>query len=75
MNIEAFRKPESCHNGKSEFKVSRSTLQRINEAQSDMRGVKEGWYVMDDEGRLTSGPFSTRDDCLDCLRSAIQQTN
>jgi hypothetical protein len=40
-----------------------------------MRGVKEGWYVMDDEGKLTSGPFSTRDDCLDCLRTVIQPMN
>jgi len=37
---------------------------RISEAQSDMRGVKEGWYVMDDEGKLIFGPFSTREDCL-----------
>ena len=37
---------------------------RISEAQSDMRGVKEGWYMMDEEGHLTLGPFSSRDDCL-----------
>lgn len=34
----------------------------INEDQSDMRGVKEGWYAMDDEGKLTSGPFPSRED-------------
>jgi hypothetical protein len=48
---------------------------RINEDQSDMRGVKEGWYAMDQEGKLTLGPFSSRDDCLICLKRAAQLTN
>jgi len=48
---------------------------RINEDQSDRRGVKEGWYVMDGEGKLTFGPFSSRDDCLICLRTAVQPTH
>jgi len=61
--------------GKSEYEVTGSTPHRINEAQSDMRGVKEGWYVMDDEGKLTFGPFPTRDDCLDCLRAVIRTMN
>ena len=61
--------------GKSEYEVSGPIPHRINEAQSDMRGVKEGWYVMDDEGKLTFGPFSTRDDCLNCLRPIIRPTN
>lgn len=60
---------------KPEYEVSGPIPHRINEAQSDMRGVKEGWYVMDDEGKLTSGPFSTRADCLDCLRTAVRPTN
>ena len=57
------------------YRMSEPSPHRVNEHQSDMRGIKEGWYVMDDEGKLTLGPFSTRDDCLDCLRSAIQSTN
>ena len=48
---------------------------RINEVQSDMRGVKEGWYAMDKEGKLTLGPFSSRDDCLICLRTVAQPTH
>ena len=48
---------------------------RINEAQSDLRGVKEGWYAMDEDGKLTLGPFSSRDDCLICLRTAQRPTN
>jgi hypothetical protein len=36
----------------------------IDEVQSDRRGVKEGWYAMDKNGRLTSGPFFSRESCL-----------
>jgi hypothetical protein len=36
----------------------------INEDQSDMRGVKEGWYATDKAGKLTSGPFSSLEECL-----------
>jgi hypothetical protein len=34
----------------------------INENISDMRGIKHGWYAMDDDGNLSSGPFSSRDE-------------
>jgi hypothetical protein len=30
----------------------------INELQSDLRGVKEGWYATDKRGNLLLGPFS-----------------
>ena len=36
----------------------------INENQSDMRGIKPGWYAMDDDGNLSSGPFSSHEACL-----------
>jgi len=36
----------------------------INETKSDIRGVKPGWYAMDDAGKLSSGPFSSREECL-----------
>jgi len=48
---------------------------RINEAQSDLRSIKEGWYAMDEDGKLTLGPFSSRGDCLICLRTAQRPTN
>jgi len=32
----------------------------INEHQSDMRGIKDGWYAMEKGGNLVSGPFSSR---------------
>jgi hypothetical protein len=44
----------------------------INENQSDMRGIKPGWYAMDDDGNLSSGPFSSHEACL---RRVTQPTN
>jgi hypothetical protein len=54
------------------YEMSNAIPYRINEAQSDMRGVKEGWYAMDEEGKLTLGPFSTCDDCLMWLRTVAR---
>ena len=36
----------------------------VNENKSDMRGIKPGWYAMEDDGKLSSGPFSSREECL-----------
>jgi hypothetical protein len=36
----------------------------INDDRSEMRGIKPGWYAVDDDGNLASGPFSSRDQCL-----------
>jgi hypothetical protein len=36
----------------------------INELHSDLRGVKEGWYAIDERGNLLWGPFSNRENCL-----------
>jgi hypothetical protein len=32
----------------------------IGEASSDMRGIKPGWYAIENNGSLSSGPFSSR---------------
>ena len=37
----------------------------INENKSDVRGIKSGWYAMDGTGNLVSGPFSSRDKCVE----------
>jgi hypothetical protein len=37
----------------------------INDNKSDMRGIKSGWYAMDGEGHLVSGPFPSREKCLE----------
>ena len=36
----------------------------INDDQSDRRGIKNGWYEVHENGKLGSGPFSNREDCL-----------
>jgi hypothetical protein len=47
----------------------------INELQSDLRGVKEGWYAIDERGRLLSGPFSNQEICLTRISPSQRQTN
>jgi hypothetical protein len=39
-------------------------LHYINELHSDLRGVTEGWYAIDERGNLLLGPFSNRENCL-----------
>ena len=37
----------------------------INEDKSDMRGIKSGWYAMDNAGNLVVGPFVTYEKCVE----------
>ena len=32
----------------------------VNEHQSDIRAIKPGWYGMESNGKLSSGPFSNQ---------------
>jgi hypothetical protein len=36
----------------------------FNEDRSNMRGIKSGWYLMDDDGNLSGGPFPSHEECL-----------
>jgi len=36
----------------------------IGEDRSDMRGIKPGWYAIEDDGNLTSGPFPSLEECI-----------
>jgi hypothetical protein len=40
------------------------TAQYISDDKSDMRGIKPGWYALDEDGSLCSGPFSSHEECL-----------
>jgi len=42
----------------------------ISENKSDMRGIKPGWYAIEDDGNLSSGPFSSREECVNRINSA-----
>jgi hypothetical protein len=44
--------------------VGMSIPHYIDDDRSDMRGIKPGWYAMEDNGKLSSGPFSSRHECL-----------
>jgi len=43
----------------------------VNEVIANVRGIKPGWYAMDDSGNLSTGPFSNK---AECLGSVIQPT-
>ena len=47
--------------------------QYINEDRSEMRGIKSGWYAMDDDGSLSSGPFSSYEVCLMRINQPYEQ--
>jgi hypothetical protein len=36
----------------------------VSEDKSDMRGIKLGWYVIEDAGNISSGPFSSHQECV-----------
>jgi hypothetical protein len=36
----------------------------INEDQSDIRAIKPGWYGLESNGKLSSGPFPNQEKCL-----------
>jgi len=44
----------------------------INENKSDMRGIKPSWYAIENDGNLSSGPFSSLEECV---RRISQPTN
>ena len=37
----------------------------ISEDKSDMRGIKPGWYAIEGDGNIFSGPFATRQECVE----------
>jgi hypothetical protein len=36
----------------------------IGENRFDMRGIKHGWYAIEDDGNLSSGPFPSFEACV-----------
>ena len=38
--------------------------QAEREDRSEIRGIKRGWYTMDERGKLCSGPFSSPSECF-----------
>lgn len=44
----------------------------VNEHQSDLRGIKDGWYAMNGAGVLSVGPFANRENCLSRISQLIR---
>jgi hypothetical protein len=47
-----------------ELGFSRLFPHHVDEGQSRTRGLKVGWYAIDNEGDIASGPYQTRDECV-----------
>jgi hypothetical protein len=45
----------------------------ISENRSDMRGIKPGWYGIEDDGNLSSGPFSSLEECVKRITRATNE--
>jgi hypothetical protein len=41
----------------------------VGENKSDLRGIKPGWYAMNSNGNLVSGPFSSQEKCAEKIAS------
>jgi len=42
----------------------------INEDRADMRGIKSGWYAINNDGKLVGGPFATYEKCVEGLSAS-----
>jgi len=42
----------------------------VNEHQSDIRAIKPGWYAVERNGKISSGPFSNQGKCLTRITQA-----
>ena len=42
----------------------------VNEHTSDIRAIKPGWYGMESNGKLSSGPFPNQEKCLTGITQA-----
>ena len=47
----------------------------VNEHQSDIRAIKTGWYGMENNGKLSSGPFSNQEKCLTGITQPRTRSN
>jgi len=45
----------------------------IQEAESDQRRIKDGWYATDKTGQICSGRFSSREDCQAYIKQEANQ--
>jgi hypothetical protein len=46
----------------------------INENKADMRGIKSGWYAIEGDGNISSGPFASRQECAERIAQPASGT-
>lgn len=46
----------------------------ISEDKSDMRGIKSGWYAIEGDGHIFSGPFASRQECVERIAEPTNGT-
>ena len=51
--------------GPAQFRTTAMTIPYyVNEHPSEIRAIKPGWYGMESNGKLSSGPFSNQGKCI-----------
>ena len=55
--------------GRLEIEMNFRIPHQVNERESDMRAIKDGWYAMNENGKLSFGPYSSREDCRNKIGS------
>jgi len=50
--------------------VTTLTPRHVEEAESDRRCIKDGWYAMNKAGQVCSGRFSNQEDCQAHIQQA-----
>ena len=60
--------------GQGNSSATMTVLHYISENQSDMRGIKHGWYAIEDDGKLSSGPFPSFEECLTEISQPVNGT-
>jgi hypothetical protein len=46
----------------------------VSEDKSDMRGIKHGWYAIEEYGALSSGPFPNFEECSGKIAQPANRT-
>jgi hypothetical protein len=46
----------------------------ISEGKSDMRGTKQRWYAIEDDGSVSSGPLPSFDECVTKISQPTNET-
>ena len=58
----------------TDWKATMTAPHYISENKSDMRGIKPGWYAVEDDGNLSSGPFSSLEECVKRITQPMNGT-